>query len=883
MELFKIFGSIALKGLPAVKDDLDKAAKEGKKYQKETEKSTKETEKFGESAKAAGKKLAAFSASMGKAFGKGVVKFAKAGAAAVAGVATAIGGVAVASVTAGAKWESAFAQVQTIMDSTAVSTADMEKSILKLSSSMGIASDELANTVYNVISATGDTANAVSIAEQASKLATAGFTDSASALSVLTTAMNAYGLSADQVGNISDSLIMVQNLGVTTVAELSSSMGKAIASAAAYGVDLGNVEAAYVSLTKAGINTAESTTYMSAMFKELGDNNTEVSKILTEKTGKSFDQLMKDGNTLADVLGILQASVNGDSTALMNLWSSAEAGKASASIVNQGLTEFNDNLKAIEGSSGATETAFSTMADTLEHKISVLKTTGTNFLTALSSGMGGGVGGIVEYATQLLGGFQQAFESGGSLGLAESVGTAISDLASKAAEYAPKLIEFGTTLINSLISGLSANSESIAQSAATIVSQLISGFMSSWSQMIPLLGQFIVGAIESLLGMLPGLLTQLVSEAIPALLDTVIAITEAVSAALPDLLPLLIGAIASLIVLLCEKLPEMVQPIIDNLPQIISSIIVAIVANLPKILWAIIKFIGTALLQTGQIIWNIIVSIWETIKGIFQLIGPWIYENVIQPVIEFFRPIIDVIGNIFSTLWSVIRGVWIAVSSWFNTNVVQPVVQFFQNLWSSISALWSTVASWFDTNVIQPIVQFFAPIVETISTFFSDLWADIQGVWQTVSSWFNENVISPLSEFFNGLLEGVVSAINWCIGALNSLPGVNIPVISAGGVVTAGGAGAGPVAKPLAGGVTHGSHASGLDYVPFDGYIAELHRGEMVVPAEQAQTLRGSTASARTGEIESILLRILDELQAGRETRISINNREFGRLVRGAV
>ena len=39
-----------------------------------------------------------------------------------------------------------------------------------------------------------------------------------------------------------------------------------------------------------------------------------------------------------------------------------------------------------------------------------------------------------------------------------------------------------------------------------------------------------------------------------------------------------------------------------------------------------------------------------------------------------------------------------------------------------------------------------------------------------------------------------------------------------------------------------GSHASGLSYVPFDGYLARLHRGEAVLTASEAAAYRGGTA-----------------------------------------
>ena len=44
----------------------------------------------------------------------------------------------------------------------------------------------------------------------------------------------------------------------------------------------------------------------------------------------------------------------------------------------------------------------------------------------------------------------------------------------------------------------------------------------------------------------------------------------------------------------------------------------------------------------------------------------------------------------------------------------------------------------------------------------------------------------------------------------------------------------------------NGSHASGLDYVPFDGYVAELHQGEAVLTSGEASFLRSAMAAGRT-------------------------------------
>jgi len=262
------------------------------------------------------------------------------------------------------RFETSIAQLQTIAGGNQISylTGD----ISALSRETGQAASGLATVSYNAISAGSAVEDAVYNAGAASKLAVAGFTDTTSALSVLSTTMNSYGEAAGSATEISDSLIMVQNLGVTTVAELSQQMGRAIAVASGYNVSLGNLEAAYISTTKAGINTAMSTTYISGMLSELGNAGSDVSVILQETTGKTFGQLMEQGESLADVLGVLYDSVNGDTEAFMNLWGSTTAGMAAAAIINQGLEQFNENLQAVENSAGATEESYKVMADTTE-------------------------------------------------------------------------------------------------------------------------------------------------------------------------------------------------------------------------------------------------------------------------------------------------------------------------------------------------------------------------------------------------------------------------------------------------------------------------------------------------------------------------------------
>lgn len=283
-------------------------------------------------------------------------------------VTTALVAMGAAAVSAATDFETAFAKTQTIMDTTKLSVGDMREEILDLSITSGMAATDVSEAVYQAISGSVDTADAAQFVSQANKLAVAGFTSLTNATDVLTTTLNAYGLEADSVAGISNVLIQTQNLGKTSVDELAASMGKAISTGSAYGVNLENLSTAYVELTRGGIATSEATTYLSGMLNELGDSGSTVGKLLQQETGRSFGRLMEDGYSLADVLKILLSHVNGNTEALMGLWGSQEAGKASNAIAKQGLEDFNAVLEQMQqemsGATTTTEDAYDTMTNT---------------------------------------------------------------------------------------------------------------------------------------------------------------------------------------------------------------------------------------------------------------------------------------------------------------------------------------------------------------------------------------------------------------------------------------------------------------------------------------------------------------------------------------
>lgn len=267
---------------------------------------------------------------------------------------------------AAAQFETSTAMVATIADTSQKSLSSISKEVRSYSNETGEAASDMAEATYQAISASVNTADAAAFAGTATKLAVGGFTSATTAVDVLTTAINAYGLAASDATQLSDYLITTQNLGKTSVDQLAQSVGKVIPLASAYNVQMDNLSSAYAVLTANGIATAESGTYLKSMLNELGDTGSGVSEVLLSSTGKTFAQLMEQGYSLGDVMAMLGNAVDGDSTAFNALWNSTEAGIGALSLFNAGADKYDSVLESMRTSAGATEKAYSTMADTTD-------------------------------------------------------------------------------------------------------------------------------------------------------------------------------------------------------------------------------------------------------------------------------------------------------------------------------------------------------------------------------------------------------------------------------------------------------------------------------------------------------------------------------------
>ncbi len=214
-----------------------------------------------------------------------------------------------------------------------------------------------------------------------------------------------------------------------------------------------------------------------------------------------------------------------------------------------------------------------------------------------------------------------------------------------------------------------------------------------------------------------------------------------------------------------------------------------ILANLPKIkedFGKVVDFIKNAI--------AILVKFWEengtAIKAVTDKIFSAI-KVIIDTAMNIIRNVIKVITGIikgdWSTVWEGIKGIFTSV--WEGMKNLLPML---------LDGLFSILKGAF--NIFKDLG----------SGMFNAVWDGLKSVWSSISSWVSDTV-SWLAD----------KLMFWKKGK-DEMSKDNSSTSKT---------------------KVDGSHANGLDYVPYNGYIAELHRGERVLTTQEARNYNNTNTS----------------------------------------
>lgn len=746
---------------------IEETEKKTKKSREETEKSSKETEKsgnkwaeFGKKAESAGTKVAGIGkkiASAGDAVGKLGKKFAPLSVAATG---------ALTAVTKGASdFQNGMAKMSTLFDTSQVSVQNLSKEFLNLSNETGKSAVELTEAGYQALSASVPVEKLGNFIRTSANMAKVGFTDAATSVDLLSTAVNAYGLEADQADSIANKLVNTQNLGKTSVNELASSMGKVIPTAAGMNVNLDQLCTMYTLMTKQGIATAESTTYMNSMLNELGDSGTDVGKVLKEKTGKSFQDLMKDGMTTGDALKVLKQYSEETGTAFNELWSSQEAGKAAMALLNDSAGDFNETMGSMAN-----------VADLVGQGLEKMDTPSAKMAKA----------------------FNRIKNSGIELGsvLLTTVAPYVEQFAKKVEEVTTKFNEMPDSQ-KKMILVMLAVVASISP-VLTIMGKLIKVFAD---------GPIAVGNLIKWFGKL----------------QTAIAGINAPVVAIVAVIAVLVAAFTHLwntnenfrnnMIAIWDQIRDKISSFVDNVKERFAGLNISFedIVNTLKAIWngfceilaPVFEGAFAALADIITTVCDVLIGVLDTFIGLFT--GNW--EQCWNGIQEIFGGIWEGIKAVLTDALEALKGVIDTFLGWFGTDldtvwsditstiesVWNGIVDFFTSIWEGItnaaSSAWETIKNVITVGVML-IGEIISAAVQIITLPWQFIWENckeyIIAAWEVIKSVVSSalsaisSVISVVWNAISGVISSVLGVIQGAVSSVwNAIRGVIASVLGA--------------------------------------------------------------------------------------------------------
>ena len=522
---------------------------------------------------------------------------------AVGSVSAGLSAGAIASVKFGSNFEAAMSGVAATMGMTSAEinsgSADyerLEQAAKDAGATTKFSASQAAEALNYMALAGYDVDESIATLPTVLNLAAAGGMDLATASDMVTDSMSALGDMAGTADSFVDKMAKTSQKSNTSVTQL----GEAIltvggtAKSMAGGVDEMNTVLGI--LADNGIKGAEGGTALRNMILSLSAPTDTASAKMEELGLSVFDaegKMRPMNDIFNDLNGILSTMTEGEQTQVLNtIFNKVDLKSVNALLANSG-ERFDELSGYIADCDGAAANMADTMNNNLQGSVTILQSALEGLGISVYEQMEEPLKEAVKVGNGYIDELSAALKENGPDGLVAALGQILADIALRAAEFAPQLIELAVQLIKELAQGIIDNLPELIEAAGKIADAILDGI----GDLCPALDP-IIDAIKTL------------ADNMDTLTPIVVSLTAAfvawkVAISIVELINSVKAAMEGLT--LAEKATELAQKLLNA--TMLANPFVLIVTLIAGLVAAFIYFWNTS--ESFRQFW---IDLWENIK-----------------------------------------------------------------------------------------------------------------------------------------------------------------------------------------------------------------------------------------------------------------------------
>lgn len=253
---------------------------------------------------------------------------------------------------------SAMGDVETLIPGATDRIVELKQEVQDLAIAVGKNTGDVANGLYQVISAFGDSADSMDVLGISARAATAGVAQTTDAINLLSAVTKGYGdTSVEAVQKASDLAFTTVKLGQTTFPELASSIGSVVPLAAGLNVESEELFATFATLTGVTGSASEVATQFRGVLQGLMAPTGAMSDLISSLGFSSGQAMLEQLGLQGTIQAIAQAATQ-TGQPLQNYISSIEGQTAILALAGGQAQAFTEKLAAMGQAAGATDEAF---------------------------------------------------------------------------------------------------------------------------------------------------------------------------------------------------------------------------------------------------------------------------------------------------------------------------------------------------------------------------------------------------------------------------------------------------------------------------------------------------------------------------------------------